>query len=62
MKTIKPQTVSSGDNWSGLDIPPAALKETLSANPASKILLYRSWFQNSILHRVTWKGREYSTR
>jgi glycosyltransferase involved in cell wall biosynthesis len=23
------------------------------------VLLYRSWFQNTVLHRVTWKGRTY---
>lgn len=29
------------------------------ALPLFAVLLYRSWFQNKILHRVTWKGREY---
>ncbi len=32
------------------------------ALPLFAILLYRSWFQSNILHRVTWKGREYPTR
>jgi glycosyltransferase involved in cell wall biosynthesis len=29
------------------------------ALPLFIALLYRSWFQNSILHRITWKGRSY---
>jgi len=29
------------------------------ALPLFAILLYRSWFQTNILHRVTWKGRNY---
>lgn len=29
------------------------------ALPLFAILLYRSWFQNTILHRVSWKGRTY---
>jgi glycosyltransferase involved in cell wall biosynthesis len=29
------------------------------ALPLFVILLYRSWFQTAILHRVTWKGRIY---
>lgn len=29
------------------------------ALPLFAALLYRSWFQNKILHRVTWKGRAY---
>jgi glycosyltransferase involved in cell wall biosynthesis len=31
------------------------------ALPLFVLLLYRSWFQNRILHRVRWKGRSYST-
>ena len=29
------------------------------ALPLLVVLLYRSWFQNKILHRVAWKGRTY---
>ncbi len=29
------------------------------ALPLFVALLYRSWFQNRVLHRVTWKGRTY---
>jgi glycosyltransferase involved in cell wall biosynthesis len=29
------------------------------ALPLFAVLLYRSWFQNKILHRVSWKGRTY---
>ena len=29
------------------------------ALPLFAALLYRSWFQTTILHRVTWKGRSY---
>jgi hypothetical protein len=29
------------------------------ALPLFAVLLYRSWFQNRILHRVSWKGRTY---
>jgi glycosyltransferase involved in cell wall biosynthesis len=29
------------------------------ALPILVVLLYRSWFQNKILHRVGWKGRTY---
>jgi len=29
------------------------------ALPLFAALLYRSWFQNTILHKVTWKGRTY---
>jgi glycosyltransferase involved in cell wall biosynthesis len=29
--------------------------------PLLAVLLYRSWFQNTILHRVSWKGRTYPT-
>ncbi len=29
------------------------------ALPLFAVLLYRSWFQTNILHRVTWKGRSY---
>ena len=31
------------------------------ALPLFAFLLYRSWFQNRVLHRVSWKGREYRT-
>ena len=31
------------------------------ALPLFAFLLYRSWFQNTILHRVSWKGRSYPT-
>jgi glycosyltransferase involved in cell wall biosynthesis len=31
------------------------------ALPLFAFLLYRSWFQNTVLHRVTWKGRSYPT-
>ena len=30
------------------------------ALPLFAYLLYRSWFQNKILHQVTWKGRTYN--
>jgi glycosyltransferase involved in cell wall biosynthesis len=30
------------------------------ALPLFAFLLYKSWFQNRILHRVSWKGRTYS--
>jgi len=29
------------------------------ALPLFSVLLYRSWFQNTVLKRVTWKGRTY---
>ncbi len=29
------------------------------ALPLFVVLLYRSWFQNRVLHRVSWKGRTY---
>jgi glycosyltransferase involved in cell wall biosynthesis len=29
------------------------------ALPLFILLLYRSWFQNTVLHRVSWKGRSY---
>jgi hypothetical protein len=29
------------------------------ALPLFIVLLYRSWFQNKVLHQVTWKGRTY---
>ncbi|WP_263352008.1 glycosyltransferase [Acidicapsa acidisoli] len=29
------------------------------ALPLFIVLLYRSWFQNTVLHRVSWKGRIY---
>ena len=29
------------------------------ALPLFVVLLYRSWFQNKVLHRVSWKGRAY---
>jgi glycosyltransferase involved in cell wall biosynthesis len=29
------------------------------ALPLFAVLLYRSWFQNTVLHRVSWKGRTY---
>jgi glycosyltransferase involved in cell wall biosynthesis len=29
------------------------------ALPLFVVLLYRSWFQNTVLHRVSWKGRIY---
>ena len=29
------------------------------ALPLFVVLLYRSWFQNKVLHRVSWKGRTY---
>lgn len=29
------------------------------ALPLFVVLLYRSWFQNTVLHRVSWKGRTY---
>ena len=29
------------------------------ALPLFAALLYRSWFQNRVLHRVGWKGRTY---
>jgi glycosyltransferase involved in cell wall biosynthesis len=31
------------------------------ALPLFIVLLYRSWFQNRVLHRVAWKGRSYPT-
>jgi glycosyltransferase involved in cell wall biosynthesis len=31
------------------------------ALPLFAILLYRSWFQRTVLHRVSWKGRSYPT-
>jgi glycosyltransferase involved in cell wall biosynthesis len=31
------------------------------ALPLFAFLLYRSWFQNTVLHRVNWKGRSYPT-
>jgi glycosyltransferase involved in cell wall biosynthesis len=31
------------------------------ALPLFSFLLYRSWFQNTVLHRVNWKGRSYPT-
>jgi len=31
------------------------------ALPLFAFLLYRSWFQNTVLHRVSWKGRSYPT-
>jgi len=29
------------------------------ALPLFVVILYRSWFQNAVLHRVSWKGRSY---
>ncbi len=29
--------------------------------PLFAVLLYRSWFQNNVLHRVSWRGRTYPT-
>ena len=31
------------------------------ALPLFVVLLYRSWFQNRVLHQVAWKGRSYPT-